>query len=182
MRVWAKLLAVVCSVGFLASVAAAFKGMRQVMVQSGGFCASGGPYQIAAGHQCTTSDTEWVVFGMIGLFVLGGAALAAVAAADWSALMVGLAGWAVLFGALGFNFVSLGFSPPHGASGASGWIVTGIVFWLMALGGAVPALSGAVGWVRRGGRPEPSSTLSTPAIPLVRAVVNQDRPPRTGGV
>jgi hypothetical protein len=181
MRVGTRLLAVVCSAGFVAAVAAAFKGMRQVMVQSGGFCASGGPYAIAAGHQCTSSDTDWVVFGVLGVFVLGGAALAAAAAADWSPLMLGLAGWAVLFGALGFNFVSLGFSPPRGSSGAGGWIVTGIVFWLMALGGAVPVVSGAVGWVRRGGRPEPPSALSTPTIPLVRAVVNQDRPPQTGG-
>ncbi|HEY1413680.1 MAG TPA: hypothetical protein VGF36_16150 [Rhodopila sp.] len=174
-----RLLTVVGGVGFLAAVAAVYKGMRQVMVTSGGFCASGGPYTIAPGHQCTSSDVDLVVFGIIGMLVLGGVALAAAAAADWSSLMLGLVAWAVLFGVLGLNFVSLGFSPPHGQSGAGGWIITGIVFWLMALGGLVPVISGAFGWMRRGGQPEPPTA---PAFPLVRAVVNQDRPPRTGGV
>lgn len=178
-RFWVSLLAAVCSVGFLAAVAAVYKGMRDVMVQNGGFCASGGPYQIAAGHQCTGSDTEWVLFGVLGLFVLGGAALAAGSAAGWSPMTLGLVAWALLFGALGFNFISLGFSPPHGSSGAGGWIVTGIIFWLMALGGLVPVVFGAVGRMRRGGRPE---APTTPAFPLVRAAVSQDRPPRTGGV
>lgn len=171
------LLAVACDLGFLAAVAAAYKGMRQVMVANGGFCASGGPYAIAAGHHCTSAETDWLLFGLLGVFVLGGAALAAGSAAGWSAFTVGLAGWTVVFGALGFNFISLGFDPPHGASASTGWIVAGVVFWLMALGGAVPMGAEAIGWIRRGGKPEPPPTV----FPIVRAIVNQDGPPRTGG-
>jgi hypothetical protein len=179
MRAWTRLLAVTCDLGFVAAVAAAYRGMRLVMVHNGGYCASGGPYTIAAGHQCSGSDTAWVVAGMLGIFVLGGAALAAASGAGWSVLGTGLAGWALVFGALGFNFISLGFNPPHGSGSSGGWIVAGIVFWLMALGGAVPAAAEAVDWLRRGGGPEPSLA---PAFQVVRAVANQDRPPRTGGV
>jgi hypothetical protein len=179
MKIGMRLLTVVGGVGFVAAVAAVYKGMRHVMVTSGGYCASGGPYTIASGHQCSSSDVELLLFGILGMLVLGGVALGAAAAADWSSLMLGLVGWAVLFGGLGFNFISLGFSPPHGTSGAGGWIICGIVFWLMAAGGLVPVVASAFGWMRRGGHPEPPTA---PAFPLVRAVVNQDRPPRTGGV
>jgi hypothetical protein len=57
MRVGARLLAVVGSAGFVAAVAAALKAMRQVMVQSGGFCASGGPYAIAAAPSALSTPT-----------------------------------------------------------------------------------------------------------------------------
>jgi hypothetical protein len=179
MRAWARPLAVAGDLGFLAAVAATYKGMRLVMVENGGYCASGGPYTIAAGHQCSGSATTWVLAGMVGIFLVGTAALCATTAAGWSPLTTGLAGWAVLFGALGFNFISLGFDPPHRSGASGGWIVTGIVFWLMALGGAVPAAADAVDWLRRGGKPEPpvASTFK-----VVRAAVNQDRSPRTGGV
>jgi hypothetical protein len=172
MRLRAKLIAVLLDLGFLASVAAAYKGMRQLMVASGGYCASGGPFTIAAGHQCTTSETDYLLFGLLGVFLIGGCALAAASWAGWSSFTTGLIGWSVLFGALGANFVSLGFDPPRGSGAAGGWIVSGVVFWLMAIGGAVPVVGDVVGWVRRGGRPEPSPT---PVVPLVRAAVNQDR-------
>ncbi|HEX3618425.1 MAG TPA: hypothetical protein VHU61_17900 [Solirubrobacteraceae bacterium] len=179
MRIWARLLAVVGDIGFIAAVVALYRGMRDVIVQNGGFCASSGPNTLAPGHHCSGSDTELVLYGMLGVFLIGGIALAATSAAGWSPLGFGLAAWVVVFGALGYNFISLGTNPLHGSSGSGGWIVTGIVFWLMALGGAVPAVALAAEWLRRGGSPEPPPS---PAFPIVRAVVNQDRPPRTGGV
>jgi hypothetical protein len=172
MRIWARLLAVVGDIGFLAAVVALYKGMRDVIVQNGGFCASGGPYTVAPGHHCSGSDTELVLYGMLGVFLIGGVALAATSAAGWSPLGFGLAAWAVVFGALGYNFISLGTNPPHGSSGSGGWIVTGIVFWLMALGGAVPAVALAAEWLRRGESPEPSPS---PALTAALEPGHQDR-------
>jgi hypothetical protein len=179
MRAGSRLLAIACDLGFVAAVAATYKGMRLVMVDNGGYCASGGPYTIAAGHRCSGSATAWLIGGMVGVFLIGAFALAATTAAGWSPLSTGLAGWAVLFAALGVNFITLGIDPPRGSSTSVSWVVTGMVFWLMALGGAVPAAADAVDWLKRGGRPE---SPAMPAFQVVRAVANQDRPPRTGGL
>jgi hypothetical protein len=174
MRTAAKLVAVVAGLGFLASVAAAYKGMRDVMVTSGGMCASGGPYAIVQGHQCNATTVGYLLGGIGGMVVLGGITLALTSAADGPVMETGLIGWAALFGALGFNFISLGFSPPKGMSGGGPWIVCGVVFWVMAIGGLVPIAGEAIGWVRRGGRPEPAPA---PFAPIVRAAVSGDVPP-----
>jgi hypothetical protein len=173
MRTTAKLFAVVTGLGFLASIAAVYKGMRDVMVTSGGFCASGGPYTIAQGHQCSGSTVAYVLAGIGGIVVLGGITLALISAADGPTMETGLVGWAALFGALGFNFLSLGFSPPKHMGGGGSWIVCGFVFWAMAIGGLVPIAGEAIGWLRRGGKPEPPSA---PFAPIVRAAVRSDAP------
>ncbi|HEX7289917.1 MAG TPA: hypothetical protein VF250_02210, partial [Conexibacter sp.] len=71
-----------------------------------------------------------------------------------SGMDAGFLMWAALFGALGWNFLSLGFDPPASMSGAGGWIVAGVLFELMALGGVVPLVWSAREWVARGGAPE----------------------------
>jgi hypothetical protein len=171
-RVFAPLLAVLCDLGFLAAVAAAYKGMRSVMTSSGGFCASGGPYAIAPGHHCSGSEVDYVMFGIIGGLLFAAAAVAAASWARWSAFGTAMTFWAVAFGALGWNFMSLGFDPPHGQNGGTGWIVCGVVFWAMALGGVVPVITTVVAWIRRGRGPEPIPSFT--AEPLVRAVVPHD--------
>ena len=82
---------------------------------------------------------------------------------------MGLVGWAALFGLLGFNFIRLSLNNP-GESDAhvGGWILSGIVFWVMALRGLTPAVALAIGWARRRGEPEPSLFRE----PLVRAAVH----------
>jgi hypothetical protein len=171
-RALASVMAALGDLGFLAAVAAAFTGMRELMVTSGGYCASGGPYVIASVHQCSASETDYLLFGLLGALVFASVALAATAWAGWSTYGTAMSFWAIGFGALGWNFMSLGFSPPHGQGGGAGWIVCGFVFWGLAAGGLVPVILTVVAWLRRGGGPEPTATFT--AEPLVRAVVPRD--------
>lgn len=132
--------------GFAAALASLYIGMRHVMRTQGGFCASGGPYVIA--HPCSSSDVKLVLFGVFGMLLAGLAVLIGLALVRGPLLAAGLGMWAGLFGVLGWNFLSLGFSPPRGQSGAGGWIACGVVFWLMAAGGLVPLVMMSVGWTR----------------------------------
>jgi len=156
--------------GFAAGLTCAYLAMRDLMVTSGGSCASGGPYAVAAGHECG-SEATLLILGIVALLVFGGLFAAATSAGggagsgmDASFLM-----WAALFGALGFNFLSLGVAPPENVSGASGWIVAGVAFELMALGGVVPLVWSAREWIARGGAPEEPLFRD----PIVRAKVNE---------
>jgi hypothetical protein len=83
---------------------------------------------------------------------------------------VGLLLWAALFGALGFNFIQLGVNPPANlASGATGWIICGVVFWLMALGGLIPGLMTIAGYFKDSAHPEEAKPIFD--APIVRANV-----------
>jgi hypothetical protein len=142
-------------------------GMRDVMTSSGGFCARGGPYAISS--QCSSAQVNLLIAGMVGLFVFGAVYLGLLAWMEGPVLAMGLVGWAALFGVLGFNFIQLGLNKPGEGSGhVSGWITSGVIFWVMALGGLIPAVALAIGWLRRGGEPEPSLFKE----PLVRAAVH----------
>lgn len=158
------------AVGFAAALTCLYHGMREVMVSNGGFCASGGPYQINPGQVCD-SGVAWLTFGGVfaGLFFAGVLAFATYRYdKDISGLPLLL--WAALFGALGWNFIELGFDPPATMSGAVGWIICGIVFWLMALGGLIPGLIMLFNSFRQAARPQAERSLFSE--PLVRADVN----------
>jgi hypothetical protein len=159
--------------GFAAGLTCAYLAMRDLMVNSGGTCASGGPYAVAAGHECG-SEAGLLVAGIFALLIFGGvfaAATTAGGAGGWGSggMDAGFLMWAALFGALGFNFLSLGLDPPPDMNGAGGWIVAGAIFELMALGGLVPLTWSAREWVARGGAPEPPMFRG----PQVRAAVNE---------
>lgn len=144
--------------GFTGGLTATYLGMRHVLRSTGGFCASGGAYQIR--NPCPKGATELLVVGILGM-VLGGLVLAGfVARCEGSVVGVALAMWAALFGALGFNFLDLGKSA-----------VTGVVFELMALGGLAGVASLLVGWLRH---PE---ERGKPVFDYSR-VVMASRPPR----
>lgn len=152
--------------GFTACLVCVYSGMRDVMRTSGGFCASGGPYVIA--HQCNSGDVRLLLVGIFGGLACAGLLAGATAWLQGPVLGASLLMWSGLFGALGWNFVYFAANPPRGQGGAGGWIASGVVFWVLALGGLIPVLVMAGGWLRRGGRPE----SPPPAIqPLVKAAL-----------
>lgn len=168
---------VIGAAGFAASLTCLYMGMRDLMVNSGGYCASGGPYQINPDQVCESGQT-WLVFGgVFAMLVFGGLLLAASGKyGGWSLSGVGLLMWAALFGALGWNFIELGINPPEKMSGAAGWIICGVVFWLMALGGLIPGVMALVEYFKSADEPE--EERSSFPQPLVRATVNVEREAR----
>ncbi len=109
------------------SVTLMFLGMRSVM-DVGGMCASGGPYEIAtpcpdvAGPTLTLGIFGW--FAGAGLLVWGSGSLGGA----WRIAPV--LAWSALFGALGWNFLEYAFA----FGGVElGWLIPGVVFEAMAI-------------------------------------------------
>lgn len=105
-----------------------FLAMRSVM-DIGGSCASGGPYQIA--RPCP-DGVEW----MFPVAIVGGL----VALGIYQYGVTGLPGphlillaWPALFLSLGWNFLDYGMNPPGGGGLVWSWLICGVVF--MAMGG-----------------------------------------------
>jgi hypothetical protein len=157
--------------GVGAAITAVYVGMRDVMRQ-GGFCASGGPYEISS--ECTSGQVALLFGGIAALLVF--AALHS-ALSDWAdGPKVGLpAICGLLFAALGWNFIEFGVDPPQGGGTVWGWLIPGVLFWLMAAGFALPAAARAVEWLQRGGGPEPPVFSRA----TVRAVALQQDPEET---
>ena len=138
--------------GVAAGITAVYVGMRDLMVESGGTCASGGPYEIA--NQCSSGQIGLLLGGIFSLLVFTALHAAMEHWADgprigWPAIM------GVLFLVLGWNFIDLGLDPPRDDGTSIGWLVSGVIFWLMAVGFLAPAAMRAAEWLRRGGAPEP---------------------------
>jgi hypothetical protein len=117
-------------------------GMRSVM-DIGGSCGSGGPYEIAV--QCPAN----VDVVMTLAFPLGflGAGLIIWKGSRLGAAYVGLVAlaWPALFLSLGWNFLEYAFRPPDGHGGIGegielGWLIPGVIFVIM---GGVPL----IGWI-----------------------------------
>jgi hypothetical protein len=111
-----------------------FLSMRAVM-DIGGTCASGGPYEIAT--PCPDN---------VGIFMAVGIPLMIVCALGGTALAVGygapdllLPMWWLLFGSLGWNFLEYGLLD---GELVWGWIICGVLFEAMAL----PALWFQLPW------------------------------------
>lgn len=157
--------------GFAACLVGVYSAMRDLMINSGGVCASGGPYQINPGQVCSTGQTALLMGGIVGGLIFSGIL---VGGSSWYGGVklsgVGLLLWAALFGTLGYNFIELGFNPPDSlASGATGWIICGIVFWLMALGGLIPGLMAIGSYFKDSANPEEAKPIFD--APIVRANV-----------
>ena len=171
----------VAAAGVAAGITAVYLGMRDLMVESGGVCASGGPYEIA--NECSSGQIALLFGGIVGMLLFTGLHAAVTHWADGPRI-----GWpaisGVLFLVLGWNFIDLGLDPPQDDRTSVGWLVSGVVFWLMAVGFLAPAALRAAEWLRRGGEPEeplfraatvraadPAPPAADPAAPPVRADV-----------
>jgi hypothetical protein len=114
-----------------------YLAMRRVM-EVGGTCASGGPYEIA--NPCP-KGVAWML--PVGI-VVGMASSAALALTARRGPKLWTLAWPALFLSLGWNFLDFGLDPPGAPDGGAeaGWIVCAVVFGLM---GGVP-LVGLLGW------------------------------------
>ena len=106
-------------------------GMRAVM-DLGGFCASGGPYEIAV--QCPDAVIATTPLSIMGGFLAAGLIIWGGSALDGSWAGLAFLAWPALFLSLGWNFLEFGFFPPGGGWVWS-WLFCGVLFVLM---GAVP--------------------------------------------
>lgn len=164
--------AAVGAAGFVVCLVAATVAMREFMIETGGACASGGPYISA--QECPAGTTALLFGGLLGGIFFALLLAGSSAALGGPVLAPALAMWAATFGAFGWNFIDLGILDPPGGEVEVGWAISGALFWAMALGGLVPAAIMAVHRIRRGSvPPEPVFTQG----PLVRAAVLPPDPP-----
>ena len=173
----------VAAAGVAASITAVYLGMRDLMVESGGVCASGGPYEIA--NECSSGQIALVFGGIVAMLLFTGLHAAVTHLAHGPRI-----GWpaisGVLFLALGWNFVDLGLDPPQEEGTSVGWLVSGVVFWLVAVGFLAPAAMRAKEWLSRGGEPEPplfrAATVQAAGEGAVRAGGGRAADPAAGPV
>jgi hypothetical protein len=127
----------------------AFFSMRAVM-GVGGSCADGGPYVSA--QSCP--DGSWLIAVAIPVMLLtamfGSLVAMSVKAPNLLVLM-----WALLFGSLGWNFLEFGLE----GGTVWGWLVCGVLFWLMA----APAVLAMLVVLKRAVVPSASSTADARA-------------------
>jgi hypothetical protein len=109
--------------------------MRSVM-NVGGSCADGGPYVSA---QPCPDGSFLIAIAVPVMLVTAMAGSAAALSINAPNLLVPM--WGVLFGSLGWNFLEFAFS---GDDIVWGWLVCGVLFWLMA----APAVFGILVAVR----------------------------------
>jgi len=157
--------ATVGAAGFAACLTTLYEGARSLEAQ-GGFCASGGPYQIA--HQCTSAQTRQLIIGIAGIMLFGAIYVGLTAYADGPVLVPSGLLWAALFGSLGAGFMIL--PKNEGTNGSN--LLVGVIFLLMALGGLWPAISQGWDWIKRGGEPEQDDSFAK--VPLVKAAVGAE--------
>jgi hypothetical protein len=101
-----------------------FFSMRAVM-DVGGACADGGPYVSA--QPCP--DGSWLIAVAVPVMILT-AILGSAAAMSVGAPNLLIPMWGLLFGSLGWNFLQYAL---QGDGIVWGWLVCGVLFWLMAL-------------------------------------------------
>jgi len=147
--------------GLAASLTIIWLSMRAVL-DIGGYCADGGPYEIA--HHCPDGVgllltlSIFAGLGCAGLMAWKGAALGA----PYDGL-IGLA-WPALFISLGFNFLQFAFFP-SGESGIEiGFLIPGILFVIM---GAAPLVAYLPGGKRSGTRSD------TPLLDMAAATAER---------
>ena len=138
--------------GFVACLTIVSRSMRAVM-DIGGYCAEGGPYEIA--RRCPDGVPALMIGGMWGgLLFVGVYAFGRSGTGTGSRLLLA---WTALFAALGWNFLEYGLAPPEGSGIVWGWLICGILFEAMSGLPLFPFL--AFGAARRAWRTARGETL-----------------------
>ena len=108
--------------------------MQTVGLENGGSCVSGGPYEIAPGHECQDGSSALAYGGAIGFFV--GFLIFAWSSHRYGGPLVVTSasgiGWIALFGGLGSAFLSVASEMPGSSDVGSEFNTVGIVFLVMA--------------------------------------------------
>ena len=113
--------------GVAFGVTCLYLSMRAVM-EIGGSCASGGPFEVA--RPCP-GGVGWLTPVSIFVILIGAGVYVASnfdGGPDLTLLL-----WPALFVPLGWNFLEYGFAPPDAGGIEWSWVVCGLVFWLMGL-------------------------------------------------
>jgi hypothetical protein len=126
-RLVATLAVLVSLAGVACALTLVFLSMRSVM-NVGGFCAEGGPYDIR--QHCPQGITGILPASIVGGLLLAG--IYAFALGWWNIPGFVTLLWSALFLSLGWNFFQYAIDPPGTSKGVvGGWLVCGIVFALM---------------------------------------------------
>jgi hypothetical protein len=124
-----------------------FPGMRSVM-DIGGACAEGGPYVPV--QPCPDGAALALIGGAFGLFGAAGLMIWFGSRLGRGYVTLVFLGWPILFISLGFNFLQYGLNPPPDQPIEWGFIIPGVIFWVIGCG---PLLFGIWGWrAARSGR------------------------------
>ena len=151
-----------------------FLGMRSVM-DLGGYCASGGPYEIR--QECP--DNAWMI--PVSIFVgLAGVAFVIAGTFRGGPKLVALA-CPALFLVLGWNFLEYAFDPPPPDDGLVwGWLICGVVF--VAMGG-IPLLfvlmNAKLALWGTDTAPDKTATARATATAISRLAATRSRKPTT---
>ena len=158
-------------------------------MEIGGACAEGGPYVPV--QPCPDGAPLALIGGIFGLFGAAGLMIWFGSRLGSGYVSLVFLGWPALFISLGFNFLQYGFNPPFGQGVEWGFVVPGVMFWIM---GIVPLLIGIAGWrAARSGRttvarrPSTGSSVASrcrrtgSSSPRTRSVPRGRRPPSRRG-
>jgi hypothetical protein len=113
--------------GFCLGLTLLFLSMRSVL-NVGGFCAEGGPYQIAV--HCPKGISIITPLSVLGMVICG--IIAVIPSFKKGPYLIILM-WSAIFISLGWNFLDFGFNPPSDGAMVVGWLVCGVIFIIMAL-------------------------------------------------
>jgi hypothetical protein len=140
---WVPLAGVLVGATMLAvGVVSLYLAMRTVGLENGGSCVSGGPYEIAPGHECRDGVFALGYGGAVGFFV--GFLIFAYSSRRYGGPLVVTSASGIgvisLFGGLGAGFLSIASEMPRSSDLGSEFKTVGIIFIVFASAGLAVAI------------------------------------------
>jgi hypothetical protein len=169
-------LIIIGAVAFTACLRSMLAFTRDLVLIDGGACGTGRPNAIL--HQCSSADNRLLLVGLLGMVIATAVYAAGTSMLGRPAASAGQLAFVAVFGALGWQSVSLPVQ-------SIGYLIGTIVFFGNALGALVPLLSKLVRDFRGGSRPVAiSGQVRWPIARIARAVLLPwlgTAPPATSG-